>query len=131
MKYKITTPIIDYENKTLKISDDEGKPTEKEKTFRDVCYEALNKFLVEEKPTSETTQQCYQLTHRIWSNDEIELTLDQVAFIKGRIKKIFSFSPLILGRSGEFFEPKTKKEKERMEKEKEKAAVEEPAQDPE
>lgn len=106
MKIKITTPVTNYKNEIIKEKDEKG--VERESTWRDVVFTALNNLGRDEQLTSESKQQCYQLTNKIYSNDEIDLTVEQVAFILGRIDKIY-VSPMIVGKSKEFFDPKPAK----------------------
>lgn len=114
MKIKILTPVVDYRGENVKQTDERGikkkndKGEEVELTWRDVAFEALNGFTKDEQPTSETRQQCYQLTNKIFSNDEIDLTVVQMAFILDRVDKVYMYSPMICGRSKEFFELKEK-----------------------
>jgi hypothetical protein len=67
-----------------------------------VVFNALNSVTEREQMTSEDKQQCYQLTNKMYSNDEIDLTVEQAAFILARIEKIYT-SPMICGKSKEFF----------------------------
>lgn len=96
MKFKVTEGILDYKNQPIK----EG---EEQVTYRGVFNMALNSFEQEEKPTSEEKAKCFQLTLKLFSNNEVDLSVDERALIKSRVEKIYN-SPLIFGRVTEFLE---------------------------
>lgn len=94
MKFKITEPIMNYE----------GKPfmeNEKPVTYRAIFNLALNSFQQDEKPTAEEKAQAFQLTMKIFSSNEIDLTVEERALIQKRVDMNYNY-PLFIGRTKEF-----------------------------
>ena len=100
MKIRILDKILNYEGRPIKESGASDSP---DITWRSVIFTALNNFAQDEKPTGEIKTKCYQITKKVFDSNEPDLTVDQRALVLERIEKIYS-SPLIIGRSKEFFE---------------------------
>jgi len=124
MKIKLTEPILDYEGKsfqqgTIIITASLIQSIEKGQkedilqklklllsaplTFRDVFFTALNSQEEGEKLTVEQKVQMYQITKKVFSGEEPDFTLKELAFIQERVEKIYIL-PLIVGRVKEVFE---------------------------
>ncbi len=101
MKVLVTDKILDYEGNPLKDGD-------RELTWRDVIFLSMNTQLKDEVLTSEQKEKCYQITTKAYQGNEVDYTIDQVAYILERIKKIYN--PLIVGRSEEYFDKDKTKE---------------------
>lgn len=98
MKINLKQTIRGYEGKE---SIENGKPI----ILRDIISTALNNFLRDEIPTAEVKNKAFQLSIKLYSGNEADFTLDDRAFIKERVDKIFP-SPLICGRVAEILEEK-------------------------
>jgi len=104
MKVNILSEIKDYKDKPLKASD--GVKAEN-LTWRTIVFNALNTFTKDEQPTGEIKAKCYRITKKIYDSKTPDLTVDERAVVLERIDKIYS-SPLICGKSKEFFDEKEK-----------------------
>ncbi len=98
MKLKITEPVLSYEGKPIK----DGT---REINWRDVIYVALHNFQKDEIPTGEMKAKSYAITTKAYNASEIDLTVNEVAYVLERIDKIYS-DPLICGRAKDFFDKK-------------------------
>ncbi len=94
MKVLVTNKILDYENKPLKEGD-------RELIWRDIIFLSMNTQLKDEILTSEQKQKCYQITTKAYQDNEADYTVEQVAYILERVKKIYN--PLVVGRAEEYF----------------------------
>ena len=99
MKLKIKTEVLDYEGKPIKVSDTENL------VWRTVVFNALNSVVPNEVLTGEQKARCYRITQKIYDSNEPDLTVEERSFVLERIEKVFN-SPLICGKSKEFFEEK-------------------------
>jgi hypothetical protein len=91
---KVTEPILDYP------IDGTAKPVEAGGgvlTYRDVFNQALNSSAPNEIIPVEQKSKLFQITLKLFSGNEIDLTVDEASLIKGRVGKIYN-SPLIYGR---------------------------------
>ena len=61
---------------------------------------ALNSVAPNETLTAEQKAKIYQLSLKIWSRKEVDFTIDDLAFLKERVNKIF-VSPMLCGRIGD------------------------------
>ena len=95
MKIKVDQILKDYEGKDIKLKNDLLK-------IRDVISTSLNSVDPQEKMSAEDKNKAYQISVKLWSKKEINLTLDDRKFIKDRVYKIYS--PLICGRISDLFE---------------------------
>lgn len=111
MKIKITTPVVNYKGENIKVTDN-GKLTDTNFTFQDLCYRAVSEPFEGEKMTGETRQQCHQLSIKLFSNDVIDITHTQIGFIMDRVEKVFFNSPMFCGKAKEFFDNEKKGSKE-------------------
>jgi hypothetical protein len=98
MKINVETKILDYEGK--KIPKDEKTSL----TIRDAISIALNSQLREEIITTEQKNKIFQISVKLWTKKEIDLTVDDRAFIKERAGKILT--ALLYGRLSEMLEEK-------------------------
>lgn len=73
-------------------------------TYRVIFSIALNTWLKDEQPTAEDKGKIYQLSTKIYSSDEPDFTVDDLAFIKERVGKVHN--ALIYGRVSDLLEPK-------------------------
>ena len=96
MRIKLNQTIKGYDNKEL--LDQDNKPS----VLRDVFAIAINSQTRDEILTAEQKAKIYQLSVKLYSDNEVELTLDDRAFIKERAGKIWT--PLIYGRICEILE---------------------------
>lgn len=75
----------------------------KEITLRDVCVAALTSgFEGEARMTAPVKLELYLLSVKIFQNDEVDLTVEEIALVKKRIGIICP--PLIVGRAYELLE---------------------------
>lgn len=105
MKIKITDPILDYEDKPISLTDENGLPIKPEKylVWRTVVYQALNNPKRDETLTAEDSDKSYQITTKVYRNNEPDLTVSELGYILERIDKVYMNSPLIRGKAHEFF----------------------------
>ena len=108
MKILVTQSIKSYNGEDVK--DQDGKPL----TVRDAIAVALNNYTQGETPTAEQKNKAFQISLKLYANKEVDLTLDDRAFIKERAGKISG--SLIYGRICELLEGEDK-EKESEKKE--------------
>jgi len=119
MKINVTEKILNYEGNPIK-EGEEGK--EKDLTVRTAIAFALNALAREEIQTAEDKAKIYQLSTKLYSNNEPDFTLDDRKFIKDRAAKILP--ALWFGKLSELLEDPVKEEEKAPEGEK---AKEEPA----
>lgn len=98
MKVNLLQLILDYEGKPVK--DENGKEIE----LRAILSTALNSQLRDEILTAEDKNKIFQLSVKLWKDDEADFTVDDLAFMKERVGKIHT--PLAFGRVAEIFEGK-------------------------
>jgi hypothetical protein len=81
--------------------------TKEKLTLRDAISTAINTTPVDRnRPmTNEQKNKAYQISLKLWSKKEINLTIDDMAFIKERVSDVYN--PLIVGRISDIFEGKT------------------------
>lgn len=96
MIINVTQPILDYE----------GNPTQKGEgvfTIRNAIEQALNTFLKGAPPmTEEDKAKCYQISMKVWARKEVNLTVDDMSFIKKRSGQIHN--PITYGRLKDLFD---------------------------
>src|SRR5215813_9015789 len=97
MRVKVTAQLTDYEGRKLV----DGKDPV---TFRKVFATALNAFDEKERPTPEKMAQIYSLSVKLYSGDEVDLTLEEAALIKECVGKVYN--PLVYGRTVDLLEGK-------------------------
>jgi hypothetical protein len=103
MKINILENIYDYENKPLEIS---GKVI----TWREIAYQALNTMIEGETISPDEKMMAYGISLKIYSSNEPDLSIEEMSYIIGRIKKIYN--PLICGRAVEYFNESKKERSE-------------------
>jgi len=107
MKIKVTSPVLNYDGKPITERDSEEKVVNV--TWRSVISFALNaKAEKESVISSEEKSQLYQLTNKIYAQNEPDLGATERAKIIEKINKIYD-SPLICGRAKELLEDKKEK----------------------
>ena len=86
----------------------EGKPIlneqKKSTTVRELISVALNNPVPNEALTAEKKVKVYQISIKIWENKEVDLTVDDRAFIKERAGKVLP--SLFYGRLSDALEEK-------------------------
>jgi hypothetical protein len=101
MKFNVKSEILDYDGKPVKENEKDNA------TWKKIIFNALNNILPDEKLTAEQKEKCYDLTARAYAREEVEYSVEEVAFILERVKRIYT--PLIVGRAIQFFEGEKKK----------------------
>ena|SRR6185436_12502090 len=89
MRINTTQVLKNYEGKEI-LEDD--KPI----TLRDVFSIGLNSQLPDEKMTADQKAKIFQITTKLYTNNEVDLTVDQLALIKEQVGKVYN--PLVYGR---------------------------------
>ena len=98
MRVKVSDQLTDYEGRKLV----EGvEPV----TFRRVFATALNTFDENERPAPDQMAMIYALSVKLYTGNEVDLSLEEAAFIKERVGK--TFNPLVYGRTVDLLEGKT------------------------
>lgn len=91
MKIDVTEVIKDLDGREIT---EDGKGL----TYRVLFYAALNNFRPDEPvPTSETKARCFGLMQKLFTSQEVSLTVEECALLKERIGILYS--PLIYGMS--------------------------------
>lgn len=91
MKIKIHEVVTDYEGKAITMP-----PDDKALTYFDVFVNALNSQINAELIPAETKSKIYQLTKKLYSSNEPNLTTDQLTLIKERVGK--GYAPMVYGK---------------------------------
>ena len=107
MKFKVTDKILDYDGQAIKETEDQDL------NWKRVIHTALNNSTRDEVLTAEIKEKCYQITTKVYKTNEPDLTVSEIAFVLERIGKIYT-SPLIIGRSEEYFNKKTPEEEAKV-----------------
>ncbi len=103
MKFNPHEVLVDYEGKEIK--NETGQAID----WKTVIFTACNAVSKDEVLTNEQKISAYQITTKVFNaKDEAELTINQLNFVLGRIKSIYS--PLIIGRALEKFDTLPKEE---------------------
>ena len=93
MKINVLQPLKDYEGNPLL-----DKNTKKPVLLRDIIVRALNHTLNGEKPGSaEEKTKLYQLSVKVQTTKEVDLTAEEISKIKANTAELFS--PLIAGQT--------------------------------
>lgn len=95
MRIKVTDILKDYAGNDLS---QEEKPLD----YRTVFVVAMNNAAPGEIFTAEDKAKIYGLSVKLYASDEVDLTIDDMAFIKKRVSVIWS--PLVYGKVNELFE---------------------------
>jgi hypothetical protein len=102
MRVHVAQQLTDYEGRKLV----DGKDPV---TFRRVFATALNASDEKDRPGPEKMAQIYALSVKLYSGEEIELTLEEATLIKEQVGKVYN--PLVYGRTVDLLEGKTAKKK--------------------
>lgn len=97
MKIDVTQPLKDYSGKP--ILDEKGQPGE----LRFYIMQALNNLPQGETVSPEEKARCFALCTKIYSADEVEMSLDERSLIKKFAGK--AYNPLAYGRICEILDP--------------------------
>jgi len=96
MKIKVTDTVKSYDGKEVI---ENGQPL----LLRTVFDTSLNNTIPgEDAMTSEQKAKAYQLTLKIYANNEVDLTLDDRTLLKERVGKVYN--PLVFGRVSDLLE---------------------------
>jgi hypothetical protein len=95
MKIDVTDTIKNYDGKIVK---EDNNPL----TLRTVFVASLNATEKGEVRTAEDKAKAFQISSKLYDNNEVKLTVDDMAFLKERVGKFFS--PLVYGRVCELFD---------------------------
>ena len=109
MKVNILQPLKDYQGKPLLEEsgklDKDKKPIKEPVLMRSVILSALNFTPKEGKQDSaEEKMKTYELSLKVWTSDEIELTSEQISKIKANLA--IMFAPLVAGQASLILEGK-------------------------
>lgn len=96
MKINLLDVPKDYEGKDIVDS------KKKTLTYRDIFSTALNSQLANEIMGAEEKAKIFQLSLKLYKDNEVDLTLDEKVLIKTRASKIWN--PLVYGRICEILE---------------------------
>ena len=99
MKINVRSHIKNFKGEDL-LNEETKKPVE----ARDIISQALIFEDREHILTAEKKNQAFQIGIKLWQHDEIDLTVEQMAFIKERVG--IYFNPIIFGRITELFDKK-------------------------
>jgi hypothetical protein len=115
MRLNVKQYVLDYEGKPLLtnktnpdgsvVLSEDHKPVQEPELLRNYLAVALNNAAQgEEVFTPEQKAKIYELTTKLYKKKDVDLTLDDRAFLKERIGKMFG--PLIYGRICDILEEK-------------------------
>jgi hypothetical protein len=92
MRINLSAPVLDYEGKPITL---DGEAF----TFRDAFMQALNSLTTAERQNgqgAEVKSKIFTLASKMWSGNEIDLTVDQAALVKERAGEVAA--ALVYGR---------------------------------
>ena len=108
MKIDVLQALLNYEGKEMKTVDESGKT--RPLTVRLIISAALNGTLRVNGGTvpltAEDKAKIYQLCSKLYSNKEVDFTVEDMAFIKKRAGDVAEITPLMCGKLNELFEKK-------------------------
>ena len=98
MLIDLKATILSYKEKPIQTTDtnDQGVPEERDLIIKDVFVTALNTIADNEVLTVEIKNKIFQLSTKMYKEDTVDLTVDDAAFIKTRVGKIYN--ALVYGR---------------------------------
>ena len=106
MKVLLDQSIKDYQGNDIEI---EGV----KQTYQMIIGFAVTGVVRDEILTAEKKMKAHQLANKIYGNKEVDLTADDIVFIKERVDKVWQ-SPLYYGRILELLEEKVEEIKENI-----------------
>ena len=117
MRLDLRTVLKDYRGKDMKTIDEDKN--EEPLTIKLAINSIINGIEVtpdgRAKPlTAEEKGKIYQLSTKIWGDNEIKLTVDDISFIKKRMDSVSNITPLIYGRLLDVFEGEKVDKKEKV-----------------
>ena len=101
MRINVKQPVLDYEGKPLMVNKtnadgspvlgEDHRPVQEPEQLRSYLALALNNTAQDEKEvfTPEQKTKIYALTTKLYSKKEVDLTLDDRAFLKERVGKVY------------------------------------------
>lgn len=102
MKINKNTLVLDYQNNPIPKDKKEGSETTEYLTYLEVIVMALNSSVDLDKLDDSEKIRVYKISINMYSpEEEVELSIDDVAFILKRVRKVYT--PLVIGRVEEFF----------------------------
>lgn len=101
MKINVKEVIKDYEEKDIFETGPEGK---KSITIRIVIVNSLNSIIPQEAMSADDKSKVFQLSMKMYTEDNPDFTVDELSFIKTRVGKIYN--PLVYGRICQIFDKK-------------------------
>ena len=102
MRIDVRQTIAGYDGQPILGGD--GKPDQ----LRSYISTALNNTLPGEVMTPEVKNKAYELTIRVYANNELQLTSDQAALIKERVGLLYG--PLVVGRIADILDGNDERE---------------------
>lgn len=109
MKVSMKTVLNGYDGKALMVQDP-GDEQARQFTVRDAIVTSLNSNIADEVLTAEKKAKIFHLTSKIYKEQDVDLTLDELSFINERAGQVLA--PIAYGRLMEVIDPadsKTKK----------------------
>lgn len=111
MRIDTRQTLKDYEGNDIKETKvKNGVSEETPLTIRDVISIALNSQFRDEVFTAEKKAQIFQLSLKIYKDNEVNLTAEEIVLIKEQVGKIYN--PLVYGRVSEIIDNTTEPAKE-------------------
>lgn len=107
MKLRHTDVVLDWEGQPARqlVGGTTDEPKYEDITFRSLIISSLNNMRQGEQPNGSMLEKAYLISSRLYrSGDEIELTVDEAAFIKERAST--HLLPLFYGRLCDWLEQK-------------------------
>lgn len=108
MKVKILDKILNYKNEpvTERRVGKDGKAIEYEVTFLDIFDFVINNTMQGEVRTAEDKSKAFGLSKKLYgAKDFVELSGDEITYIKNRTDKMDTLTPLVVGRINEILFP--------------------------
>ena len=111
MKINIRDTVKDYKGKDMMTAEKEGGK-ERKMTTRDALNAVVNGVEVTQQGqqaliSAEDKAKIFQLSSKLWNvSKEIDLSVEELAFIKDRAGKVANITPLVYGRVVDLLENK-------------------------
>lgn len=100
MKIDVTQGLKNYDGKDIYLDSDNKVKA----TLREVLVAAANTETKGKPMTAENKAKAYQLSQKMYKDNDVNLTIDDMAFLKERVYEIFR--PVVAGQIEEIFEGK-------------------------
>ena len=111
MKINIRDTVKDYKGEDMMTAEKEGGK-ERKMTTRDALNAVVNGVEVTQQGqqaliSAEDKAKIFQLSSKLWNvSKEIDLSVEELAFIKDRVGKVANITPLVYGRVVDLLENK-------------------------